>query len=112
MKIQVRRNLFETNSSSVHTITMCMDSDYEKWKSGEYVFNKFDEKLIPVKDKKYQEWSKLSDEEKENEYIQYDYLTYDQFFNDYEAIEYETFSEMFKTTNGEIVHAFGYYGHD
>ena len=112
MKIQIRRNLFETNSSSVHTITMCMDSDYEKWKSGEYVFNLFDHKLIPVTDEKYQEWFKLSDEEKKNEYIQYDYLTYDQFFNDYEAIEYETFSKTFKTTNGEIVHAFGYYGHD
>lgn len=112
MKIQVRRNLFETNSSSVHTITMCMDSDYEKWKSGEYVFNLFDDELIPVTDEKYQEWFKLSEEEKENKFIQYDYLTYDQFFNDYEAIEYETFSETFKTTNGETVHAFGYYGHD
>ena len=34
----IRRNVFETNSSSTHSITMCMESDYEKWKNGELYY--------------------------------------------------------------------------
>lgn len=33
MKVQIRRGVFETNSSSVHSLTMCMKSDYDKWAS-------------------------------------------------------------------------------
>lgn len=33
MKI-IREGVFETNSSSTHSITMCMKSDYEKWQDG------------------------------------------------------------------------------
>lgn len=35
MKRQVRREVFETNSSSTHSITMCMKSDYDRWNNGE-----------------------------------------------------------------------------
>lgn len=28
----LRRGVFETNSSSTHSITMCLESEYEKWK--------------------------------------------------------------------------------
>ena len=31
MKRQIRRGVFETNSSSVHSLTMCMESDYNRW---------------------------------------------------------------------------------
>ena len=37
MKI-IRNGVFETNSSSTHSITMCMKSDYEKWKNGELYY--------------------------------------------------------------------------
>ena len=30
MKILVRRGIFETNSSSVHSLTMCTKSDFDK----------------------------------------------------------------------------------
>ena len=33
MKRQIRRGTFETNSSSVHSLTMCMKSDYDRWES-------------------------------------------------------------------------------
>lgn len=96
MKIQIRKGVFETNSSSVHTLTMCMDDDYQKWKNGEYVFARWNEKLIPIS-----EANKDEDEER--------YMTY----NDYsDYYDYETYHETFETPNGDIVHAFGYYGHD
>ena len=100
MKIQIRSSLFETNSSSIHSLTMCSDSDYEKWKSGEYVFDYYNDKLIPLTDEIKKE---VEDEDDKR------YLTYDDFFES-EFIEYELFSKTFTTEQGELVHAFGYYG--
>lgn len=34
----IRKGTFETNSSSTHSITMCMESEYEKWKAGEIYY--------------------------------------------------------------------------
>lgn len=34
----IRRNTFETNSSSTHSITMCSESDFDKWKNGELYY--------------------------------------------------------------------------
>ena len=34
----VRRETFETNSSSTHSITMCSESDFDKWKNGELYY--------------------------------------------------------------------------
>lgn len=39
MKKQIRRGVFETNSSSVHSLTLCMESDYDRWdKDGLFLF--------------------------------------------------------------------------
>jgi beta-galactosidase GanA len=35
----IRRGLFETNSSSVHSLSIVSKSDFEKWKKGELLFN-------------------------------------------------------------------------
>lgn len=39
--IQVRTQVFETNSSMTHTIVMCKDEEYEKFSKGEYYFNEY-----------------------------------------------------------------------
>ena len=101
MKRQIRRVVFETNSSSVHSLTMCMESDFNKWVAGELVWNRWGNELVPITDK-----IKKSIEEDEREY-----LTYEQ-FNDYDYIDYETFEDSYTTPNGETVKSFGYYGHD
>ena len=33
--IQIRQNIFETNSSSVHTMTITDNDTYERWINGE-----------------------------------------------------------------------------
>ena len=101
MKRQIRRGVFETNSSSVHSLTMCMKSDFDKWVSGELVWNAWSDRLEPITDE-----IRKSIKEDEREY-----LTYEQ-FNDWEYISYETFENTFKTPNGEEVMSFGYYGND
>ena len=111
-KIQIRKGLFETNSSSVHSLVMCDGSDFEKWKRGELVFSKDTETLVPIDNPYYVAWSKMSLKEKEEHWSEHDYLTYDQFFNDWGALEYETFCSTYKTPEGNEVVAFGYYGYN
>lgn len=101
MKRQVRRGVFETNSSSVHSITMCTKSDYDKWKNGELVWYRWGDELVPITP----EIQASLDEDRR------EYYTYEQ-FGDYDYIDYETFEENYKTPGGEEVVAFGYYGED
>lgn len=100
MNRQIRRGVFETNSSSVHSITMCMKSDFDKWKSKELVFDEWNDVLVPVT-----EDIKKSMEEDGDQF-----LTYEQFFYDENRFGYETFKEDFTTPTGEEVISFGYYG--
>ena len=93
MKISIRRGVFETNSSSTHTITMCSEEEYNKWKNGELVFDRWQEELVEPK--------------KENEHHRYQ--TYDEFWED-EFLE--GFKEKYTTNSGEKVIAFGLYGYD
>lgn len=95
---KIRRNIFESNSSSTHSLTMVMKSEYDKWIFGELVYDKYDDKLVPV-----------TNETKEDE--DYRYLTYEQ-FHDWEYHDFDTFTDEMTTPSGEKVVAFGYYGYD
>lgn len=103
MKEVIRRGIFETNSSSVHSLTMCSDDEYSKWRSGEVYYDRYAHKFV----------DKSEEIEKEREhYGRYsEYLTYDEFW-DYDCISLTKFDESYTTPNGETVHAFGYYGYD
>lgn len=123
MKRQIRRGVFETNSSSVHSITMCSDDEYKRWESGEaYVsdggdFFTRDEIVQKLKEKKSWSTEELrypnvnwDDEDEVNELIEdNDYKTYSQYWDD---MDYETFNDSYTTKSGEKIHAFGYYGED
>ena len=41
MKKQIRRGVFETNSSSMHSLTMCSEEEFEQWKNGELLFDEW-----------------------------------------------------------------------
>lgn len=100
MKEVIRRGIFETNSSSVHSLTMCSDDEYSKWRNGEAYYDRWKRKLVDKSEEIERE------REEDGRYTQY--LTYDEFY-DWDYIEYETFSERYTTPNGETVVAFGYY---
>lgn len=101
MKRQIRRGVFETNSSSAHSITMCMESDYDKWVNGELALDIWNDKLVEITPEIEES---IKNDERE-------YLTYDQ-FNDCDYIYYETFESTYTTPNGEKIVSFGYYGYD
>ena len=98
---QIRRNVFETNSSSTHSITMCMKSEFDKWVEGELAWDKWSDELVPITPEVKEDMSKKYSH----------YLTYDQ-FNDWEYLEYDTFENSFTTPGGEQIVSFGYYGYD
>lgn len=102
MKEVIRRGIFETNSSSVHSLTMCSDDEYSKWRKGELYFDRYTKEFV--------EKSEETENERNDEGTYTQYLTYEE-FNDWDYIEYETFDKSYETKNGETVHAFGYYGY-
>lgn len=135
MKRQVRQGVFETNSSSTHSLTICTEDEYNKWKNGELLFDYWDDEFINPnnsfltdderesvkenynnkKGKYWKDWEDLSDEEKEELYAEKlerkhsDAMTYDEWINrDY----LETYVHSYTTPNGEKIIAFGRYGYD
>ena len=97
--IQIRRNLFETNSSSTHSITMCTKSDYEKWEKGELVYDMDKKKLIPASEVKEVEDGE-GDEDKTL------FKSPEEFYN---WIENNLYYGTYKSEFNDVV-AFGYYG--
>lgn len=129
--INIRRNVFETNSSSVHSITMCTESEYDKWSDGEtfyyhstYKLDKgqsrfftFDEMCEFLAEKR--EWSSDDINElkelKENDNSEFeqvlseaDFYTYNSFDNYHDM--YELYAQSYTTAGGETIVAFGYAG--
>ena len=56
MKRQIRTRVFESNSSTTHTLTICSEETYKKWENGELLLT-WDNKFIPNKE--------MSEEEKD-----------------------------------------------
>lgn len=132
---QLRRDVFETNSSSTHSLTMCSSNDYEAWKNGEtylvrypmtsesaYADKEFvtlDQALdIIAKSKYYSDAEVLKEEFRADlsrkdldiELREYDFITYDAYWDI--ANEYEdTFEQFYTTKSGDEIVAFGYYGY-
>lgn len=134
-KIQIRQGVFETNSSSTHSITMCESSSFNKWKDGELYINldkEGDEQFLLTdvakkwnKDFILNNHDKITWFTKENyedyetdelgyvidyEYARYCYISYDQWCNMFNC--YEIYSNDYETKSGDKITAFGYYGHD
>ena len=91
---QVRCNVFETNSSSTHTITVCTEDEWERFAGGELMYDRFYDKLIPTS-------PDLSGT--------YQYCTYET-FGECEYGSLETYSYQFITPSGDKMVAFGTYG--
>lgn len=111
MKVQIRKGVFETNSSSVHSLTMCTSKEWEDWTMGRTMFMPNDCKFLPVKEA--EEYNCKVAEERGTDFSDpYDvywgcyYLSFD----NYEEFFCENY-DTFKDEKDGIV-AFGYYGND
>ena len=134
---KIRIGTFETNSSSVHTLTICDLDTYNKWKNGELLYDEYGDKFIAVDhtlstdqrsfarekylyNMKYywKTWDNLTEDEKNKWYKKYaidmniipeDAKTYDDFFEDF---YYEEYEKYYTTKNGDKIVCFGKYGND
>lgn len=124
-KIQIRNNVFETNSSMTHSLTICTKDEYDAFNHGELAYigdawGSFppewrDKEFIPV-----DELMAWVHKQETDEYAGYDtdeiirdacvYTDVDQYI---ERNEYSEFYEReFTTPSGDQMVAFGVYGHD
>lgn len=101
MKRKIRRSVFETNSSSVHSMTVCTEEDYEKWTWGQVKFDTWFRKFI--KTENYSDY---------NDYDEDDLVNYDGYKRYCIDRDYNYYEEFFTTPSGDKMVAFGYYGHD
>lgn len=112
--INIRNGLFETNSSSVHSLTMTSGVNYDKWVDGDVVYDENENEFITLDEAKTR-YKILEGDYSDNDELA-DLLSeeYVYTFEAYDAAHeyYETFSDSYVTENGERVVAFGYYGHD
>ena len=108
MKTQIRRGIFETNSSSVHSLTIVDENEYLRWRNGEMYFrdNELIDKEIVMSEFEH------SDAENFDYFLEdYDYKAFEDYWDD--AREYEnTFEENYTTKNKDNIVAFGYSGYN
>ena len=134
--LQVRQGVFETNSSSTHSITIASQSDFDKWKNGEVYLNDgwwsdkindpnknktfltVDEAVNLVKawkdvygddDDDAVDYDSMDILEKEEKIEAYEIYTFEDYFS---KSWLETYEEYYTTEHGDGVVAFGYYGYD
>ena len=50
MKYQIRQGVFETNSSSTHSISICSKQDFENWQNGKMLFDPWAEEFYSISD--------------------------------------------------------------
>lgn len=97
--MQMRNNVFETNSSSTHSITMVDGATYADWKAGKVLFCDYPGKDEP----NFKPVDEVPEADRD------DWVTHDEYF---ESDYLEGFEDSYTTKAGEEVIAFGKYGHD
>ena len=133
---QMRRGVFETNSSSTHSLTICTEEEFEKWQNGELLFDRWNDCFIeerPLSDQEktdamknynnikstyWKNWEQLSKEEVESWYRRYasqhlnksdDGQTYDEYMD---SCDLEAYFKHYTSPSGDKLVIFGKYGYD
>lgn len=106
---QIRVGVFETNSSSTHSLTIVSEEDYVKWQSGELLLNTNKEELVPFP-KDYVKKEETEQGGDGNEFEDEDGVlkTYEQWLDS----NNEDYVGKFTTKSGDKIVVFGKYGYD
>lgn len=122
MKITIRKSVFETNSSSVHSFTMVSGEEYDKFEKGELYIDRYNSYFLTKEQyiEKNKKWLseeqieiilKCEDNDELYELTDGGLCTYDLFW-DKVGTYFETFEDEYVTKHGDKIVAFGYYGYD
>ena len=112
---QIRRNVFETNSSSTHSLTIVSLEEYEKFVSGELMMECYGDNFISredaieyvIKSGGFEDVDMADECEVDDELRNWEYTTYEAFGDDYEQ-----FKERYTSDSGDEIVAFGFFGSD
>ena len=128
-KRQIRKGIFETNSSSTHSLVMCLKSDFDRWNNGEVLLftgsgwchpddnapqkNHFYTKEQAIEFEKSSKYSPADDMDWDSEEAE-EYLRDNEWYTceNYNDEYLEWFDDTYTTPSGEEVVAFGLYGWD
>ena len=94
--IQVRNNIFETNSSSVHTLVICTEDEFKKFNNDELCLDDWNDTLVS-----------FNKHDNSNRF-----LSSDEFFEDKGFDHYFEHYEEHRKINGTEIVVFGRYGYD
>jgi len=103
--IQIRNNVFETNSSSTHSITICTEDKFNRWKNGELVLKDYPEVLVKKSSLSKEDIDMIDSDDNEDR----SYLTYKQ-WQQHECLS--TYTKKYTPKVGEPIVAFGVYGNN
>lgn len=93
---KIRRAMFETNSSMVHSLCIVTEDDFNKFKDGELIYDIWNGELVDA--------SKVNiDEDEDNQY-----WSEEDFGGEWFEVSYDDFT----TPSGDKMVAMCYYGHD
>lgn len=95
MKKNIRFNVFETNSSSIHSLCICTEEEFDAWKKGKLYYDYWEDEITKKPTNRWDENNQ----------------TYEDLFEERWSY-YETYEEHFTTPSGDKMVAFGCYGRD
>jgi len=114
--IKIRRGVFETNSSSVHSLIICSKAEFEKLNRGELYIDTWSDELA-TREKVIEAVSKYFDREKLEAMDEDDFRAVIrdngfETFDDLEGNDLDYFEQEYTTEHGDKIVAFGCYGFD
>lgn len=138
MKVSIRQGVFETNSSSVHSCSICTEDTYKKFNDGEVWINGEDDYLPKdeaieynlneikedIPEDKFEKFSEVyrdtcsfyeAYDAIDEEFRKWDIDPWDFYLNSdefWEYYEYDDWTKHFTDANGTPMVAWGYCGHD
>ena len=116
----IRRGVFETNSSSTHSITICKKENFDRWKKGEVFFDSdenFITKELAIERLKTDHYYGVEGNLDYNNDRAVDHaLTNIGIYKDLHSYcgssDLETYIERYTTEGGEELVIFGYFGYN
>lgn len=122
MKVQIRQGVFETNSSSTHSLSMCLETEWRDFESGKLWMSCHGDGFIDPETAKEENEKVLAEckakcEQHGWEFDEedYDYLlhrSYQMYMDNLDRGCYEEFIERRTLSDGTNVVGFGYFGYD
>lgn len=118
---KIRQGVFETNSSSTHSLVIVAEEDYDAWRTGngDILLDRYNGVMISRADaiarirkdnpRRYGKVDFTDREEADDILGDHDFQTFDGYQRD---TDMEQFEQRHTTKGGDKVVAFGYYGYD